>query len=98
MVDLVALPEPSEYRYGILNRRLFYHHRLEPALKRGVLLHILAVLVYCGRADATEIAARKGGLKHVGGVYRALGRARAHDGVHLVYEKYYPALGLLYLF
>ena len=63
-----------------------HEHRLEAPLQRGVLLDVLAVLVERGRADAAQLAAGQRGLEHVGGVHRALGRARADQRVQLVDE------------
>ena len=71
-------------------------HRLEAPFERGVLLYVLAVLVYRGRADYLEFAAREARLQNVRRVHRALGPARADYRVYLVYEEYYP-LGLAYL-
>ena len=45
-----------------------------------------------------QLAARQHGLQEVARVHAALGLARAHDGVQLVYEQDYPALGAAYLF
>ena len=60
---------------------------LEPALERGVLLDVLAVLVERGRADQAQRAAGQQRLEHVRGVHRPLGRPRADDGVQLVDER-----------
>ena len=68
-------------------RRLADEDRLEAPLQRGVLLDVLAVLVERGGADAVQLAARQHRLEHVRGVHRALGRARADDGVQLVDEQ-----------
>ena len=43
---------------------------------------------------AVQLAARQHRLEHVGGVHRALGRARAHQRVHLVDKQDDCALGL----
>ena len=56
---------------------------------------MLAVLVQRGGADGVQLAAGQHRLEQVGGVHRALGRARADDGVQLVDEQDDPALGLL---
>ena len=87
VVLLVALAQAAQDRDGVLDRRLVDEHRLEAALQRGVLLDVLAVLVERGRADAVQLAAREHRLEHVRGVHRALGRARADDGVQLVDEQ-----------
>ena len=67
--------------------RLADEHRREPALERGVLLDVLAVLVERRRADAAELAAREHRLQQVGGVDGAFGGARADDRVQLVDEE-----------
>ena len=67
---------------------------LEPALERGVLLDVLAVLVERRRADQAQLAAREHRLDHVAGVDRALGAARADDRVQLVDERDDLALGV----
>ena len=71
---------------GVLDRRLAHEHLLEPALERGVLLDVLAVLVERGRADHAQLAAGQHRLDHVAGVDRTLGAARADDRVQLVDE------------
>ena len=44
-----------------------------------------------------QLAARQGGLEHVGGVHRPLGLARTHQGVQLVDEQDDVALAVLHL-
>ena len=69
-------------------RRLADEHLLEPALQRGVLLDVLAVLVERRRADHPQLAAGQHRLEHVAGVHRGVaGRAGADDGVQLVDER-----------
>ena len=94
VVDLVALLEPAEDGDRVLDARLADRDRLEAPLERGVLLDVLAVLVERGRADRAQLAAGEHRLQQVGGVHRALGGARADDGVQLVHEEDDPALGL----
>ena len=94
VVDLVALLEPPQDGDGGLDRRLAHVDGLEPALEGGVLLHVLAVLVEGGGADHAQLAPGQHGLEHVGGVHGPLGRARPHDGVHLVDEGDDLALGV----
>ncbi len=79
VVDLVLLLEAAQDRDRVLDARLADEHRLEPALERGVLLDVLAVLVERRRADRVQLAARERRLEHVARVHRALGRARADD-------------------
>ena len=67
--------------------------RLEPALERGVLLEVLAVLVEGGRADGLQLAAGQHRLEDGGRVDRALGRAGADEGVDLVDEQHDVAAG-----
>ena len=86
MVHLVALLQAAQDRDRVLDRRLAHEHLLEPALERGVLLDVLAVLVERGRADHAQLAAGEHRLDHVAGVDRALGAARADDRVQLVDE------------
>jgi hypothetical protein len=86
VVRLVALLEPAEDRDRAVDARLAHVHRLEAALERGVLLDVLAVLVERGRAHDAQLAARERRLEHVARVGRALGLARADDGVQLVDE------------
>ena len=62
VVLLEALLESAKNRDSVLLCRRIDHNRLEAALERGVLLHVLAVLVESRRSDAVELAARKHGL------------------------------------
>ena len=94
VVDLVLLLEAAQDGDGVLDGRLLDQHGLEAPLERRVLLDVLAVLVERGRAHAAELAARQGGLEHVGRVHRALGRARADQRVQLVDEADDLALAL----
>ncbi len=71
----------------LLEGRLLDHDRLEAALEGGVALDVLAVLVEGRRADALQLAARQRRLEDVGGVDRALGRARPDERVELVDEE-----------
>ena len=93
VVHLVALLEPAQDADGVLDAGLVDDDRLEPALQRGVLLDVLAVLVEGGGADAAQLTAGQRGLQHVAGVHGALGRARADEGVQLVDEEDDPAVG-----
>ena len=86
VVHLVALLEPPQDGDGVFHRRLADQHGLEAPLQSRVLLHVLAVFVERGRAYHPQLAAGEHGLEHVGSVHRALGAARADDGVHLVDE------------
>ena len=90
---LVALLETAEDGDRVGGRRLADEHGLEAALERRVLLDVLAVLVERRRADGAQLAAREHRLQHVGGVDRALRRARADDRVQLVDEDDQLALG-----
>ena len=94
VMELVLLLEAAEDRDRVLHGRLLHQDGLEAPLEGGVLLDVLAVLVERGRAHAAQLAAREGGLEHVGGVHRALGGARAHEGVELVDEADDLAVGL----
>ncbi len=61
--------------------------RLEPPFQGGVLFDVLAVFVQRGRADGAQLAAGQGRLEQIAGVHRALGLARADDGVQFVDEE-----------
>ena len=74
--------------------RFIDHDRLETTLQRGVLFDVLAVLVQRGRADAVQLAAGQHGLEQVARIHRAVGLARADDGVQLIDEEDDLALGL----
>ena len=87
MVRLVAVAQALEDLDGLIGRRLVDRNRLEAALKRRVLLDVLAVFVERGRADDLDIAARQGGLQDIGRVDRALGCAGADDHVQLIDEQ-----------
>ena len=95
VVQLVALLEAAQDRDGVLDGRLADENGLEAALERGVLLDVLAVLADGRRADRAQVAAREGGLEHVAGVHRALGRPRADERVQLVDEEDDLAVRLL---
>ena len=87
MVLLVALADAHQDVDGLLERRLLDHDRLEAPLEGRVALDVLAVLVEGRGADALELAAGQRRLEDVGGVDRALGRARADERVELVDEQ-----------
>ena len=73
-------------RHGVRFGRRRDFHGLEAALERTVLFDGLAVLGRRRRADALDFAARQRRLQDVGGVERAFGRTRAHQGVQLIDE------------
>ena len=97
MEYLIALLQAAEYAYRVLDRRLVDHDGLETTLQSRVLFDVLAVLVQGRGADAVQLAARQHGLQEVARVHAALGLARADDGVQLIDEQDYPALGAAYL-
>ncbi len=86
VVCLVALLQPTQDRDRLLDVGLVDQDGLEPALERGVLLDVLAVLVERGRADAAELAPRQRWLEQVAGAHGALRGARTDDGVQLIDE------------
>ena len=94
MVRLVAVPQTLEDLDGVLDRRLADLHRLEPALQRGVLLDVLAVLVEGGGADGLQLAAGQLRLEDLGGVDGALGGTRTDQRVQLVDEQDDVAAGV----
>ena len=84
VVLLILLAQAlQDLQRGLLTG-LAHGDRLETALQSGVLFDILAVLVQGRCADDLDLAAAKGGLEDVGGVYRSLGGACAHNGVQFV--------------
>ncbi len=87
MVDLVALLEATQDADRVLDGRFADVDLLEPALERGVLLDVLAVLVERRGADHPQLAPGEHRLDHVAGVHRTLGGARSDDGVQLVDER-----------
>ncbi len=87
VVHLVALLQAAQDGDGVLHGGLADVDLLETALQRGVLLHVLAVFVQRGRADAVQFAARQCRLEHVARIHRAFGLAGADHGVQLVDEQ-----------
>src|SRR5690606_40681768 len=87
VVRLVRVGQPLQDRDGGRDGRLVDLDRLEAALRRGVLLQVLAVLVQRGGADGLQLAAGQHRLEDGGGVYGALRRARPDQGVQLVDEQ-----------
>src|SRR5690625_4283709 len=88
VVCLVAVPQPLEDLDGVQDRRLVDLDRLEPALERGVLFHVLAVLVQRGGTDRLQLTAGEHGLEDARGIDRTLGRAGADERVDLVDEQH----------
>ncbi len=89
MVVLVLVFDVFENLKGFFRGGGLYHHFLEAALERAVLLDVLAVFVKSGGADALYLAAGERRLEEVGGVHRAGGVAGSDDGVQLVDEQYH---------
>ena len=84
VMQLVFLLEPAQDGDRVLDRRLRHEDRLEAARECCVLLHMLAVFVERGRADAMQLAAGERGLEQIGGVHRAVRLAGADQRMHLV--------------
>ena len=84
---LVFFLQAAQDRDRVLDRRLVDHHRLEPAGKRRVLFHMLAVFVERGCADAVQLTAGKRRLQQVGGIHRPIRLAGADQRVHFVDEQ-----------
>ncbi len=87
VMQLVFLFQSAQDRDGVLDRRLRNEHGLEASRQRRVLLNMLAIFVERGGAHAMQLAARERGLQQVRRVHRAVGLARADQGVHLVDEE-----------
>ena len=86
MVSLVTLLQATQNGDGVFHGRLAHEHLLETTLQCRILLDVLAVLVQCGRADQSQLAAGQHGLEHIAGIHGAFGRTRADDGMDLVDE------------
>ena len=84
---LVAWAQRAQDRKRLLLRRLADRDGLKAALERRVLFDIPPVLGKRRRADHAELPAPQRGLEDVRRVHRALGAARADDGVQLVKEQ-----------
>ena len=84
---LVAWAQRAQDRKRLLLRRLADGDGLKAALKRRVLFDIPPVLSKRRRADHAELSAPQRGLEDIRRVHRALGAARADDGVQLVKEQ-----------
>ena len=93
VVDLVAFLQAAENGDRILHTRFIDHDRLEAALKGGILLDVLAILVKGRGADGAEFAAGKLGLEQVGGIHRPLGRTGTDNRVKLINKKNNLSLG-----
>ena len=87
VVLLQSAPQTVQHFQSLLSVRLGHVHGLETPLQRRVLLNVAAVFLRRRRADYLHLTAAKRGLEDVRGVDRALGAARADDGVQLVDEK-----------
>ncbi len=97
-MHFVALFQAAQNGDRVFDVGLAHEHDLEAALERGIFFDVLAVFVQRGGADGAQLAASQRRLQHVGGVNRAFGRARAHQGVQLVDEQDDLALRVFDLF
>ena len=87
MVRFVLWADALEDLVGLLGVGWLDRDRLEAALKRGILLDILAVLVEGRRADALDLATRERGLEHIGRVDGAFSSTCADERVQLIDEQ-----------
>ena len=94
MMHFKAFLQAAQDGDGVLNARFVDHDGLEPALKGGILLYVLAVLINGCRANAVQFASGQHGLQQVARVHGAFGLARADNGVQLVDEEDDLALAL----
>ena len=92
MVILVIAADTLEYLDAVGNGRLVYGDRLEPALERGVLFDMLAVLGEGSCTDDLNLAPRERRLEDICCVHAALGVACTDDVMHLVNNEDYIAL------
>ena len=94
VVHLVAFFQPSQYRYRVGYVGLVYQHTLEPARQRLVFLEIFLIFGKCGRTDGPQLASRQRGFQYVCRIHSPFASAGSHEGVYLVDEEYYLAVGL----
>src|SRR5262249_32352905 len=87
VMRLVAVPQPLQDLDRVRDRRLGHLDVLEPALQRGVLLQVLAVLIQRRGADRLQLAPGQHRLQDRGRVDRALRGTGADQGVQLVDEQ-----------
>ncbi len=87
VMALKAFLQSAQNRDCILNPRSFDLDRLEATLKGGVFLHILTILIQCGRANTVQLTTGQHGFEHVAGIRGALGLTRAYDRVNLINKK-----------
>ncbi len=87
VMHFVALFQSAKDRNRVFDVGFAHEDDLEAALERSIFFDVLAIFVERGGADGAQLAAGQRRLQHVGGVNRAFGRARAHQGVQLVDEQ-----------
>src|ERR1700722_495613 len=93
VMNFVTLFQAAQDGDGVLYGRLADINRLEAAFQRRIFFDVFAIFVQCGRADCAQLAACQSRLEHVGGVHGAFRRAGADQGVQLINEKNYLAVG-----
>ncbi len=87
VMQLVLFLDAAQDRDRVLDARLVHEDGLEAPLEGRVLLDIFLVFVERRRADAMQLAARKGRLEQVGGIHTAFARARTDQRMHFVDEQ-----------
>ena len=97
-MNFVALFQAAKNGNRVFDVGFAHEHDLEAALERGIFFDVLAIFVQRSGADGAQLAAGQRRLQHVGGVNRAFGRARAHQGMQLVDEQNDLALRVFDLF
>ena len=73
--------QPFQNLNGLFNGWCFHLHRLEAPLQRRVFFDVLAVLVQGRCTDTLQLAAAQRRFDDIARIHRALGRARADNGV-----------------
>ncbi len=96
-MQLILLLEAAQDRNCILNGRLGDEHRLEATGESRILLHMLAILIKCRRADAVKLTASQRWLQKVRRIHRAVRLASTNERVHLVDEQDDPSVLRLHL-
>ena len=97
VIDLIPLFQPTQNGYGILYGRLFYQHRLETPLQRGIFFNILTVFIQSGSADAMQFPPRQHGLEHIAGIQCTVRLARTNDCVQLIDEQNDLSVAVLHI-
>src|SRR3990172_10278443 len=90
-MGLITVAEPLKNLQSFRLGRRLHDDLLEATLEGAVLLDVFSILVERGGAYALDLAAAECRLEYVRGIDRALGPARADQGVQLINEQNHVA-------